>query len=79
MWGARFEKGVWYNLRLEYSVSTNKVTVYVNGNSVAEISGIRDKNSVSDPFVFNGFGVYIRNKMAEPLQLAFDNVYIGVK
>jgi hypothetical protein len=79
-WGERFEKGVWYNLRFEYEVSSGVVTLFVNGANKGNMTVKKDGNSTSNnPLNFNGFGVYIRNKMSAPLQIAFDNVYIGMR
>ena len=78
-WGSRFERGVWYNLRFEYCVADKSVSLYVNGVLKGTMAVRNDGKETANSLLFNGFGVYIRNRMAEPLQLAFDNVYLGVK
>ena len=97
LYGARFEKGVTYRIRIEYTVGdgdfdegdwysrydyvTAHLSLYVNGNKVAQLSddlnmGITKKGSDKS---FLGFGIYTRGGKFDSLELSMDNVKIGSK
>ena len=74
--GATLEKGVTYNLRLEYEVGTGTLTFYVDGEEVSTTYSVGTTNG-SDA-EFHGFGIYMRKNFSEALEFIIDNVYMGI-
>ena len=74
--GATLERGVTYNICLEYEVGTGILTYYVDGEEVATSYNTGKTNGSDEAFY--GFGIYMRKSFTEPLEILFDNVYMGV-
>ncbi len=74
--GATFERGVTYNVCLEYEVGTGTLTYYVDGEEVATSYSVGKTNGSDEAFC--GFGIYMRKSFSEPVEILFDNVYMGV-
>ncbi len=74
--GATLEKGVTYNLRLEYEVGSGALTFYVDGEEVSTTYKVGTTNG-SDA-EFHGFGIYMRKNFSEAVEFIMDNVYMGV-
>ena len=73
--GVRLEKGVTYNIRMEY-IPSGDCYMYVN-NELVET----DKFSVganSDKTIYQSFGFYFRAGFTETISFSMDNVFLGV-
>lgn len=78
-WGSSFEKGVWYNIRFEYEIASATTYMYVNGVPMGAVTASVGANASTNSLDFKGFGIYVRNRMNEPVSFALNNVYISVE
>ena len=76
LFGADIERGVTYNIRIEYTVGEGTVEFYIDDELVA--SGEFEDGSNTTDEAFYGFGIYMRKNFTEPLEILIDNVYMGV-
>ena len=74
--GNRLEKGVAYNIRIEYTVGGSLKLYIDNVEAENPPKVLNGKNS--DSLSYESFGMYFRKGFTDALSFTLDNVYLGV-